>query len=105
MTPTDLDAAERAATEAPRLFVGTEGYYKVQALAALVLQLVADARARAWQPISTAPFGEYVLAAVPDYGVMKVVKLDGGWLTMTGTRINPTHWMPLPEPPSEPPHE
>jgi len=60
-----------------------------------------------WQPIETAPKdGTFILVAVPGevaIHIMLVWWLDGWCLDMTNTPIvgNPTHWMPLPEPPKE----
>jgi len=58
-----------------------------------------------WKPIETAPKdGTFILVAVPGevaIHIMLVWWLDGWCLDMTNTPIvgNPTHWMPLPEPP------
>lgn len=70
-----------------------------------------------WQPIETAPKDwTDVLLYLPDeddgYGSMGVVKgwfsmADGGcdcWMTSEDNSgpVYPSHWMPLPKPPSEP---
>lgn len=52
-----------------------------------------------WQPIETAPKGEFILV-ISD--VMEVAHFDNEselWLTASGDWIIPTHWMPLPESP------
>ena len=70
-----------------------------------------------WQPISTAPKNESVLIFIPNAehygpGVYRGMLVDMGtgphWsangLHMgkdCGTHYAPTHWMPLPAPPSE----
>lgn len=48
-----------------------------------------------WQPITTAPKGERVLVYNPLNGRMDIVN---GWEDKS---IFATHWMPIPEPPSE----
>lgn len=64
-----------------------------------------------WQPIETAPKdGTEILAAWLGYGgrwyrrVMRFTK-SGYWNLLAGgaggTGARPTHWMPLPPPPSE----
>ena len=60
-----------------------------------------------WQPISTAPTNEWVLVFdVDDCCVAR--KIDNGrvpivWCDSRGTRewLKPTHWQPLPLPPSD----
>jgi hypothetical protein len=54
-----------------------------------------------WQPISTAPKvdGENkIIVYHPKFGV-EVRLADGEWWRMEAT-CSPTHWMPLPEPPT-----
>ena len=48
-----------------------------------------------WQPIETAPKGERVLVYNPLNGRRDIVN---GWEDKS---IFATHWMPIPEPPSE----
>ena len=61
-----------------------------------------------WQPIETAPKdGTFILVAVSgDFAlhIMLVWWIDGWCWDMTNTPIvgEPTHWMPLPEPPKKP---
>lgn len=63
-----------------------------------------------WQPIETAPKdGTDILVNAPqvDSGVTIAFFKDGYWrLTYDGARFgvhvsDPTHWMPLPEPPKD----
>lgn len=74
---------------------------KVTKLKARAEELDAALVGHGWQPITTAPGDAFVLVYVPVYGVMKAVKAENGWLTMSGATIQPTHWMPLPAPPQE----
>lgn len=51
-----------------------------------------------WQPIETAPFSTWVLVFRPQTSLACKMGVDykhkqDGWVG------NPTHWMPLPEPP------
>ena len=71
-----------------------------------------------WQPIETAPTNESVLIFQPNWdhyghGVYRAIHVDMGtgkrWMTTAwacgrdlGADAIPTHWMPLPAPPSEP---
>lgn len=62
-----------------------------------------------WQQINTAPQDTDVLVHDPIFGVFTAQFLDGVWYRSLGGHlvsdevggddINPTHWMPLPEPP------
>jgi hypothetical protein len=65
-----------------------------------------------WQPIETAPKYQAVLVFVPNrehYGpaVYRALLGEFGWTStglavgraMTGEGSQPTHWMPLPDPP------
>lgn len=60
-----------------------------------------------WQPIETAPKDEWPPVLVTHEGSMwppdiAIPRLDGTWgKADTGARLSsqPTHWMPLPEPP------
>ena len=61
-----------------------------------------------WQDISTAPKdGRVILGLVPGHGVMAVSFSDGEWQAAPMPMVlgvaefcdDPTHWMPLPEPP------
>lgn len=56
-----------------------------------------------WQPIATAPKDRPILAWDPYEGEVAIVYWDGKvWLWPGGEyRVKVTHWMPLPEPPSE----
>ena len=54
-----------------------------------------------WQPIETAPRdGKIILIYGEDFGVTEGRCDQGYWLVFWyHTDVNPTHWMPLPEPP------
>jgi hypothetical protein len=57
-----------------------------------------------WQPIETAPEGGYLVLVYPNYhGAVTCAHRDdnGIWRDdLEGNfEIQPTHWMPLPEPP------
>ena len=68
-----------------------------------------QAAAGAWRPIESAPRGgEQIL--VLEFGVAVHAKwsdFHSAWVTMKGVSFcdHPTHWMPLPPPPVEPPQE
>jgi hypothetical protein len=57
-----------------------------------------------WQPIETAPndMGEILLYCLPDkqYGIGEAYGSASMFETWDGSMFTPTHWMPLPEPPS-----
>lgn len=58
-----------------------------------------------WQPIETAPKdGQHILIAMPSGTIVSAVWYAGGWeVDHTGSdEQHATHWMPLPEPPTEP---
>jgi len=54
-----------------------------------------------WQPIKTAPAGDDLLLAWVETGEMRVGYFNGNsWLCdAVSFDFEPTHWMPLPEPP------
>ena len=59
-----------------------------------------------WQPIETAPKDETsLLLFLPGKGIIEgwyfssPKEIDDGWETIIGSIGEPTHWMPLPEPP------
>lgn len=57
-----------------------------------------------WQPIETAPRdGTEVLVYVPDYDSLTIAQRFGVglWEGADGDYYYPTHWQPLPAPPSE----
>lgn len=58
-----------------------------------------------WNPIETAPKDGSVLVYCPDNNwKIYVANRDsyGGWMqSNSGWDCNPTHWMPLPPPPTE----
>lgn len=65
--------------------------------------LVKDAWARDWQPIDTAPrLGARVLVWDRISGVLAAQYLMGAWYAHEiRQEVVPTHWQPLPAPPSE----
>lgn len=55
-----------------------------------------------WLPIKTAP--EHTMVIIWDnyYDAIHMAAKDDWWQTIEGSDdINPTHWMPLPDPPTE----
>jgi len=57
-----------------------------------------------WQPIETAPkTGRAILFESPSVftGTLVENETNGGetWMADDGVYVEPTHWMPLPEPP------
>lgn len=58
-----------------------------------------------WQPIETAPRdGTPVLGYMPSYyqgkgGRSVILWLDGEWFDNRAFATDPSHWMPLPDPP------
>ena len=62
-----------------------------------------------WQPIETAPTDGTAVLLYPylddwanAYVVYGYATLDGEWFSEVGRlTFEPTHWMPLPEPPEE----
>ncbi len=66
------------------------------------------AAATQWRPIETAPKGcnVWVLAFFETEHGEKMVDCvsqweDGSWTTTWDLKVNPTHWMPLPQPPTK----
>lgn len=77
-----------------------------------ILQLIADhdrlEKQRGWQPIETMPYNEYVLVShgggyFVNMGIRKRINgEERGVFHSTGEVFNtPTHWFPLPTPPTE----
>lgn len=58
-----------------------------------------------WQPIETAPKGGYIVVAVPwgsKWSFHQVHNEYDDWIDVSSDKIvSPTHWMPLPNPPTE----
>ena len=60
-----------------------------------------------WQTIGTAPKNQTeIIALMPDGEVKRVwyfapSSRTQGWLGAGGKWVEPTHWIPLPEPPKE----
>lgn len=83
-----------------KVSLGKEEMDGFRKLAQAALRAVREAQ---WQPIESAPIGEYVLCRLPNvtYIAYQSAKL-GGWRSELGHELNtPTHWMPLPTPPKE----
>ena len=61
---------------------------------------------RRWRPISDAPSEEDVLVYDSRYGIVVAQYLIGVWVISasmdlwSSRLLEPTHWMPLPEPPT-----
>lgn len=54
-----------------------------------------------WRPIKTAPKQTKILGFIPsDYGTEVVWHDLSEWCCYRGDGVKPTHWMPLPEPPT-----
>lgn len=54
-----------------------------------------------WQPIATAPQSDDdVLVYGGRYKKVTVVPADGDWWRAFPGKARPTHWMPLPDPPT-----
>ena len=55
-----------------------------------------------WQPINTAPTNAVVLVCAGKYVEMAINSLVDGWNVVNADRafskVEPTHWMPLPGP-------
>ena len=62
-----------------------------------------------WKPIETAPVKKMVLVHDTEEGTTELAFLDltNKWFNYDFVELNPnpTHWMQLPEPPKEQPHE
>lgn len=59
-----------------------------------------------WKPIDTAPKdGTEVIGWGPSWDKPSLMEWDTlrnrGWRNLSNGEKNPTHWMPLPEPPKE----
>jgi hypothetical protein len=58
--------------------------------------------AEGWRPIETAPKDVWVLVWTPTRSTVAYRKAEGSWRDVGGGLfIAPTHWMPLPPPPTE----
>jgi hypothetical protein len=90
-------------------------HWALDALEAEVARLTQEQESRGWRPIETAPKdGSAVLVYFPDIGVCEVlwstqVFEDGFWSVsdnkfedrpLRGWSTEPTHWMPVPDPPA-----
>lgn len=59
-----------------------------------------------WQPIEAAPTDQQpVLGWMPSYyqgkgGMSVILHLHGRWMDNRAWEVKPSHWMPLPAPPS-----
>lgn len=57
-----------------------------------------------WKPIKTAPSKTEVLTWVPRLGLVLASRERGKWIEMWDQdelSVDPTHWMPAPNPPAE----
>lgn len=54
----------------------------------------------AWQPIETAPKDRPILAYLKSAGIQVIRWGRHGW-TNCMWQVEPTHWMPLPDPPND----
>lgn len=70
-----------------------------------ISRVLRDAAAEGWRPIETAPStGDHVLVFGGRHVEPEYVRSDGDWWRMRvreGSTQQPTHWRPLPPPPSE----
>lgn len=119
-THEEMVAALRKAISDRKAELWPGDYSHLEALRA-ALQTLEDQR---WRPIETAPksqsrdvpggklvTGVYILGFCPEEGVrpescISVIwwepNIDGGvWYGEASHAVNPTHWRPLPEPPSD----
>lgn len=84
-------------TEIATLLGADEGEGVVERVRQLVQQQ--------WQPIETAPDATLVLV-YRRHGAVKpavAIRNVNEWRTIEGLIVTPTHWMPLPQPPTEAP--
>ena len=60
-------------------------------------------RDSAWQPIETAPKDGKTFILIVEYGYVYIGLFDndGYCQDMAGAGLDPTHWMPLPKPPTK----
>lgn len=60
-------------------------------------------KASEWQPIETAPKDGKTIILVVEYGYVYtgIFHNDGYCQDLTGAGLDPTHWMPLPQPPKQ----
>jgi len=60
-----------------------------------------EQQAAMWQPIGTAPNDRYILVYEPELNLVSIATQgkDGRWWD-DGNLCHPTHWMPLPPPPT-----
>lgn len=100
---------EEAADVLQNIFVGAPDDRANEAL----MFAIAELRKGAWQPIETAPKDECrsILVHFPEIGAWRVFWFDGIWCLsdnrneprpLRGWSVQPTHWMPLPAPPTTP---
>jgi len=89
--------------------LGSEGRNYFERMDAIAKALLAERQCRRWQPIETAPKdGTEIMCALylwndesKGYGY-ELVSWDGEeWCSEDNAIYPPTHWMPLPSPPSE----
>lgn len=99
----DIVAVCRAVQEVPEIVVADVD-------AEALRLLLSPPTCATWQPIETAPEGTDVIVFFPDaneeYQWMICHRLEGDWYEQNADTspdpiddVEPTHWMPLPEPP------
>jgi hypothetical protein len=57
-----------------------------------------------WQPIKTAPKDGTKILTYQEWASYTISYFDpkwGNWVGASSARYDPTHWMPLPKPPSD----
>lgn len=79
----------------------------VERAAAATQPATEQVTAEGWQPIETAPDACYVLVWLPNYGLNVAIQTkhptgDHWWMRDHNEYCYLTHWMKLPEPPSQP---
>lgn len=85
-----------------RLLAECEHWPRTSTLDALLCEAAAFVVAHSWQPIETAPRDgrEVILARNKPY-TGRWDERDYGWKDSRSHYRDPTHWMPMPMPPSE----
>lgn len=90
MSALDLDALERRARKG--LVLNPD-----ETLALITRLRAAEART-AWQPIESAPLGEWVLGQTLTGHVIHCKRTERGFVDDLGYAVNPVDWVPVPRP-------